>query len=79
MKELVVLTNHDRAILSWFDRMVKATHTLNDREALSLEAWLAAGEKRSTWMGWADIIGPMPERRKHARSAPVEMRKARTA
>lgn len=55
-----MLGEQERVYLEWFDRMAKATHNLTEIEHWSLEAWLAAGELRSTWEGWKGIIGPMP-------------------
>lgn len=55
-----MLGEQERVYLGWFDRMAKATHNLTEIEHWSLEAWLAAGELRSTWEGWKGIIGPMP-------------------
>lgn len=55
------MTAKDRALLEWTQRMIDASRELNVFEQLSIEAWMAAGEKRSTWPGWEEKIGPKPE------------------
>jgi hypothetical protein len=75
----MILSEREREYLSWMTKMAHATRLLGEREQLSLSAWLAAGEKRSTWEGWDMIIGPRPvnpwERRKAPASFAVERRK----
>ena len=73
------MTTEDRALLEWTQRMINASRELNEYEQMSLEAWMAAGEKRSTWEGWESRIGPRPVPAKKAAPGKVKAIARKTA
>jgi hypothetical protein len=70
-----MITEREYAQLRWFQLMAEATEKLDQFQQVSLSAWLAAGEKRSTWPGWPQIIGARPEEKKASVTGISDQRK----
>lgn len=58
------MQSDEEKLQQWIEAMVEAEKNLPELMKAWLEAWLAAGEQRATWSGWAMVIGPAPIQKK---------------